>query len=72
MEKAEQIRTSIASAKIPIPHGGDTSVTVSVGISFHGEWKPGLLETAILEADRALYQAKQNGRNRSVLFAEKS
>lgn len=72
MEKAEQIRTSIASAKIPIPHGSDTSVTVSVGISFHGEWKPGLLETAILEADRALYQAKQNGRNRSVLFAEKS
>lgn len=67
-ETAEQIRKSIAAARIPAPLGADTSVTVSVGISFHDSWKPDLLKTAISEADQALYQAKQNGRNQIVLF----
>ena len=70
MEITEQIRKSVASVQIPGPIKAGTSVTVSVGVSFHESWEPGLLETAISEADRALYQAKQNGRNQTVLFSK--
>ena len=47
MEKTEQIRKSVASVQIPGPIKAGTSVTVSVGVSFHESWEPGLLETAI-------------------------
>lgn len=69
IEKAEQIRKSIASLKIPDTLGNETAVTVSIGVSFHRSWEPDFLDTAISEADRALYQAKQNGRNRVALFS---
>ncbi len=67
--KAEQIRMSVASTQIAGPQKTKTSVTVSIGVSYHSSWKPGLLETAIEEADRALYRAKQNGRNQTELYS---
>lgn len=70
MAKAEQIRVSVASTQIAAPQKINTSVTVSIGVSYHASWKPGLLETAIEEADRALYRAKQNGRNKTILFTD--
>ncbi|MFQ7551376.1 MAG: GGDEF domain-containing protein [Blautia marasmi] len=70
MAKAEQIRMSVASTQISAPQKINTSVTVSIGVSYHASWKPGLLETAIEEADRALYRAKQNGRNKTILFTD--
>lgn len=70
LEKAEQIRKSIASIRLPGPQGIKTSITVSAGISFHDSWEADLLNTAISEADQALYQAKQNGRNQTVLFGQ--
>lgn len=69
-EKAEQIRKSIATLQIPDTLGNETSVTASIGVSFHRSWKPDFLDTAIFEADQALYQAKQNGRNRVALFSD--
>ena len=70
LEKAEQLRKAIAAMKIPNFHGEETAVTISVGVSFHEIWEPNLLETAISEADQALYQAKQNGRNQTVMFSK--
>lgn len=69
-EKAEQLCQSIAALRIPDLLGHETSITISVGISFHPAWKPDFLDTAISEADRAHYQAKQNGRNRVVWFSK--
>lgn len=68
IEKAEQIRKSIAAVRIPDSRGNETSVTVSIGVSYHQSWKPDFWDTALAEADKALYQAKQNDRNRIVLF----
>lgn len=68
IEKAEQIRKSIAAVRIPDSLGNETSVTVSIGVSYHQSWKPDFWDTALAEADKALYQAKQNDRNRIVLF----
>lgn len=68
VEKAEQIRQSIAAVRIPGPAGSETTITVSMGISFHPSWETGLLDTAISQADQAMYRAKQQGRNRVVLF----
>lgn len=69
IEKAEQLRKSIAAVRIPDSLGNDTSVTVSIGVSFHRSWKPDFWETAFSESDKALYQAKQNGRDRVALFS---
>lgn len=70
IEKAEQIRKSIAAVRIPDSLGNATSVTVSIGVSFHQSWIPDFWDTALSEADKALYQAKQNDRNRIVLFGK--
>ena len=69
IEKAEQIRKSIASLQIPGALGNETAVTASVGVSFQQSWKPDFLDNAIFDADKALYQAKQNGRDRVALFS---
>ena len=68
IEKAEQLRKSIAAARIPDSHGNDTHVTVSIGISFHQSWESDSWEAAFSRADEALYKAKQNCRNRVALF----
>lgn len=66
MERAEQLRQSVAATQIPGP--GETMVSVSIGVSHHPSWEPGLLDTAISQADQAMYLAKQQGRNRVALF----
>ncbi len=68
IEKAEQIRKSIAAVRIPDSNGNDTSVTVSIGVSFHQSWQPGSWEEAFSGADKALYKAKQNCRDQVALF----
>jgi diguanylate cyclase (GGDEF)-like protein len=58
---AETLRATIADARIEIA-GDSTNVTVSVGVT---EWRIGdTVDQMLSRADRALYQAKQDGRNR--------
>ena len=57
---AEKLRRSIAAITVP---GIDRAVTASIGVAVLGE--DGADATALFRAaDRALYAAKRNGRNR--------
>ena len=59
----ERLRATVEAMKIPLPDKSDCiSVTISVGFT---ERQPGdSVETIIKRADDALYNAKENGRNR--------
>lgn len=60
----ERIRRALASAMLSAPDGAPLHSTVSVGLS---EIHPAAsLETTLMAADHALYEAKHQGRNRLV------
>lgn len=65
MQTAEAIREACAARDIM--HGGvSTRVTVSIGLSLSDRHP--MLDILLRDADRALYHAKENGRNRVVLM----
>ena len=58
---AERLRESIAASLLSLPDGRQLKLTISGGIA---QWQPGVaLSTLIDSADRALYHAKEGGRN---------
>jgi diguanylate cyclase (GGDEF)-like protein len=64
---AEKIRTIVAKRKIYFEQAV-VSITISIGIA---QFNPaGMIdETQLVDAaDKALYQAKRSGRNKSVIF----
>jgi len=63
-EVAEQLRGNIASVIIPAINGAETSVTVSIGVNTVVPDADKDIEDFIEKADKALYKAKQAGRNR--------
>ncbi len=63
---AERLRERVAAT--PVPCGGDTiHTTISVGVATVAGSGPVDLPDLIERADRALYQAKETGRNRVVV-----
>jgi len=65
---AERIRENIGSEVIPLADGTDTGVTVSIGLNTQAPQRHGSKDSFVSDADKALYQAKESGRNRTVAF----
>lgn len=61
---AEEIRTAIAQRDYPAPELGDVHVTASIGIDSTSPSANVLLHDFINGVDKALYKAKQSGKNR--------
>jgi diguanylate cyclase (GGDEF)-like protein len=58
----ERVRRAVATLAVPLPDGGESSITFSAGVA---QLAPGeSAESALRRADEALYRAKQGGRNR--------
>jgi diguanylate cyclase (GGDEF)-like protein len=75
-EVAERIRSTIARHNFKI-FNTETRVTVSIGLALYpvdlsdgsqAEFHKGLADELINSADKALYKAKEDGRNRVILF----
>ena len=66
LEVADRIRDAVASAPLELD-GKRVSCTVSIGIAGHPA-DGNTLDAVVARADRAMYQAKQQGRNRVVTF----
>ncbi|HEY4371769.1 MAG TPA: GGDEF domain-containing protein [Burkholderiales bacterium] len=62
---AERLRESIAAAPLTLPDGRQVKLTISGGLA---RWQPGMILSGLINtADRALYQAKQGGRNQIAM-----
>ncbi|MDR2531270.1 MAG: diguanylate cyclase [Oscillospiraceae bacterium] len=68
LEIAEQIRKCVQATEIPCPDKAAAYVTVSIGVNTQEYGQDGTMEEFISGADKGLYQAKEDGRNRVCHF----
>jgi diguanylate cyclase (GGDEF)-like protein len=66
---AERILRWLADLKLPHPDSPFGVVTVSIGTSTHEPGRGQTLQELLDQADKALYLAKQAGRNRCVAYS---
>jgi diguanylate cyclase (GGDEF)-like protein len=66
LKVAEQIRAEIENTVIPCTSAGATKITVSIGVNIQTPAQHDTLDSFISNADKALYKAKETGRNRVV------
>jgi diguanylate cyclase (GGDEF)-like protein len=62
LEVAERLREVIADTEVSLPDGGKTHFTVSIGVSTLSD-KNSNIDSLLNQADKALYKAKESGRN---------
>jgi len=67
---AERIRAAIERSRVTFKEF-DIQVTTSVGAAILSESETGDDEMLLLRADKALYEAKEQGRNRVILYRER-
>ena len=68
---AHRIRASVAGATIELSSGEQAAVTVSIGVATLDDFErdhaiEGVAQELVGQADAALYQAKENGRNQVI------
>ena len=63
----EQIRQELAKATVILNNTQSVNFTISAGIAAIDLENP-ILKNSINQADKALYQAKENGRNQSLVY----
>ena len=63
MDIAERIRAAVESIKIPCADGSTLNITISIGVNSHLPTKDSSMTSFVSTADKALYDAKQSGRN---------
>ena len=68
LEMAERIRKAVEVSRFDV-RTGDTNITVSLGVASYPE-DGGNLDVILDKADKAMYRAKQRGRNRVVAYTE--
>jgi diguanylate cyclase (GGDEF)-like protein len=68
IEIAERIRRAVEVSRFDV-RGGDTNVTISQGVASYPE-DGGNLDIILDKADKAMYRAKQRGRNKVVAYLE--
>jgi diguanylate cyclase (GGDEF)-like protein len=66
LDIAEKIRMDIEAAVIPCTDGSTTKVTISIGVDTQTPAHGNSIDAFISNADKALYEAKAQGRNRVV------
>ena len=68
LEMSERIRKAVELSRFNVREG-DTNVTASMGVASYPE-DGGNLDVILEKADKAMYRAKQKGRNRVVSYLE--
>ena len=68
LEMSERIRKAVELSRFNV-RDGDTNVTASLGVASYPE-DGGNLDVILEKADKAMYRAKQKGRNRVVSYLE--
>ncbi|MEI7432476.1 MAG: sensor domain-containing diguanylate cyclase, partial [Betaproteobacteria bacterium] len=66
-EVAERLRRAVEQAEITLDHGLPFGVTVSIGMTSRGATSANM-DTLLSRADKALYEAKSQGRNQVCVF----
>jgi diguanylate cyclase (GGDEF)-like protein len=66
LELAERIRKAVEISRFDV-RSGDTNITVSIGVASYPE-DGGNFDIILDKADKAMYRAKQRGRNRVIAY----
>ena len=67
-DRAERFREALAGEPIAIDGGESIRITCSIGVSGSADLSAPTCDNLVRSADRALYQAKEHGRNRVDVF----
>jgi diguanylate cyclase (GGDEF)-like protein len=65
---AEKIRAGVEASEIPLYDGSATRITVSIGLITRTPGRGSFMEEFVTGADKALYAAKEAGRNRVMVY----